>query len=216
MSLFKRIKNIVTADLHEVLDKVENPMAQLHQYLREMDKQMEKAQKALAGQFYLEKKYEILISEAEATAVKRARQAELAVAKGEDEIAKLALQEKIAEEEKIQMLRAQADITKNNTAKLVEQIEKLKAEYRDLQHKKLGLESRIHAAQSIKQGQEMLTVFKYEETSKGFVKAQEYVNKLEAEAKASEQFHGLTFTPAVSPAFRDEVEKQLLALKEGL
>lgn len=215
MALFTRIKNIVTADLHEALDKCENPMAMLQQHLREMDEQVAKAQKALAGQFYQEKKYEILLAEAEETVAKRARQAELAVEKGSDDIAKIALQEKIAEEAKVEMLRGQAALTKKNTAILVEQIEKLKAEYQDFQFKKLELESRAHAARSIKQGQEMLIAFKFEGSSKGLAKAREYVYKLEAEAKASEHISQFTITPAVSPTFQAEVEQQLDALKQA-
>lgn len=214
MALFSRIKNIVTADLHEALDKCENPMAMLQQHLREMDQQVAKAEKALAGQFYLEKRYEILLEEAEATVAKRTRQAELAVAKGDDSVAKIALQEKIAEESKLQMLREQAALTQDNTAQLVEQIEKLKAEYQDFQFKKLELESRVHAASSIKQGQEMLSAFKFEGTSKGLAKAREYVYKLEAEAKAGEHFHQFSITPSVSPSFQAEVEKQFEALKQ--
>ncbi|WP_053365135.1 PspA/IM30 family protein [Bacillus sp. FJAT-27245] len=214
MSLFIRIKNIITADLHGALDKCENPMAMLQQHLREMGVQVAKAQEALASQFYLEKKYEILLGESEATIEKRARQAELAVEMGKEDIAKLALQEKISEEAKLQMLRDQAALAKQNTAILIEQIEKLKAEYQDFQFKKLELESRVHAAGSIKQGHEMLKAFKFEGTAKGLAKAREYVYKLEAEAKASEHFKHFTITPAVSPTFQSEVEKQLEVMKQ--
>jgi phage shock protein A len=173
------------------------------------------AKKALANQYYLEKEYEILIAAAEENAAKRARQAELAVSKGDDSIAKIALQEKIAEEAKVQMLLDQAAITKANTGKLVEQIEKLKANYQEFQFKKLELKSKIHAAKAIKQGQEMLTAFQFEGATKGLAKAQEYVYKLEAETKASQHFHQFTSTPAVSTSYNEEVEKQLESLKQA-
>ncbi|NHM31900.1 PspA/IM30 family protein [Neobacillus terrae] len=213
MTLFTRIKNLITADLHEVLDKCENPMTMLQHHLRELDGQVEEAKKALSHQFYLEKKYEILIAAAEENAAKRTNQAELAVSRGEDTIEKIALQEKISEEAKVQMLRDQAAITKANTAKLVEQIEKLKANYQDFQFRKLDLESKVHAAKAIKQGQKMLSAFQFEGASKGLAKAQEYVYKLEAEAQASQHFQEFTTTPAISAVFNDEVEKQFESIK---
>ncbi|MFJ5714052.1 PspA/IM30 family protein [Neobacillus sp. NPDC093127] len=211
MNLFTRIKNLITADLHEVLDKCENPMTMLHHHLREMDGQVAEAKKALAHQFYLEKKYEILIAAGEETVAKRARQAELAVSKGDDSMAKIALQEKITEEAKVQMLQDQAVITKANTAKLIEQIEKLKAHYQEFQFKKLELESKVHAAMAIKQGQEMMAAFQFKGASKGIAKAQEYVYKLEAEAQASQHFY--TSSPVLSVELQEEIEKQLASLK---
>lgn len=55
MSIFRRIKNIVTADVHEALNKLENPVSMLKQYIRETEQQVVKAQQALSQQLFLEK-----------------------------------------------------------------------------------------------------------------------------------------------------------------
>ncbi len=78
----------------KTLDKLENPVSMLKQYLRETEKQITKAQKALSHQYYLENKYKALISETDALIAKRTRQAELAVSRGEDHMAQLACKKK--------------------------------------------------------------------------------------------------------------------------
>ncbi|MGD6894077.1 PspA/IM30 family protein [Bacillus infantis] len=101
MGVLKRMKRIVTADLHDAVDKMENPISLLKQYIREVEEQLEKGKQAMAQQYAVEQKYSLLIASEQETAEKRNRQAELAVSKGEEDIAKLALQEKIVSERKL-------------------------------------------------------------------------------------------------------------------
>lgn len=216
MGILKRVRNIVLSDVHEALDKAEKPLSMLNQYIRDMEEQVEKAQHALAHQLYLEKKYETLVIETEAVVAKRARQAELAVSKNEDEIAKLALQEKILHEEKAKMYREQYEVTKQQTAVLYEQIDKLREKYQELQYKKLVLVSRAHAARAIKEGQTVLASFHTENAVKGFARVEEYVQKIEAEAAASSYFHQLT-SPAkfasLDTQLQETVQRELEQLK---
>ncbi|SIB28585.1 PspA/IM30 family [Mycobacteroides abscessus subsp. abscessus] len=41
MGVLKRMKRIVTADLHDAVDKMENPISLLKQYIREVEEQLE-------------------------------------------------------------------------------------------------------------------------------------------------------------------------------
>jgi phage shock protein A len=218
MSIFKRVRDIVLSDVHEALDKAEKPLSMLNQYIRDMEEQVEKAQDALANQLYLEKKYEILVTEAEAVIAKRTRQAELAVSENEDEMAKLALQEKILTEQKAKMYREQYEITKQQTAVLYEQIDKLKEKYQELQYKKLVLVSRAHAARSIREGQASLASFNTEDAVKGFARVEEYVHKLEAEAAASSYFYQLKYpeqTAFLDYQLQEDVHRELEQLKSN-
>lgn len=217
MGILNRIKTIVSADLNESLDRIEDPFSMLNQYLREMEVQLAQAQHALADQLYLEKKYELLVAEEEAVVAKRLRQAELAVSKNEDDIAKLALQEKLLHETKLKMFRDQYEVTKQQTEVLKEQISGLLEKFQELQYKKLVLVSRAHAAESIKQGQAMLNAFGSEQSLAGFARAEEQVQKLEAQAAASTHFYELTHTgkiAAVDNNLQDAVQKELELLKK--
>jgi phage shock protein A len=218
MGILKRIKNIVVADVHQTLDKVENPVSMLKQYLRETEQQITKAQKALAHQYYLEKKYEALISETDALIAKRTRQAELAVSREEDQMAQLALQEKIVNEKKAELYRKQYEITKEQTATLYEQIDKLQKKYGELQYKELVLVSRLNAARAIKESNTAIDSFHTESTAKGFARIESYVQKLEAETAASNYFYNLKSPnqqEVLDQNLQEEVQRELEKLKEN-
>ncbi|MED1946700.1 MULTISPECIES: PspA/IM30 family protein [Brevibacillus] len=217
MGIFKRVRDIVVADVHEVLNKVENPITLLDQYIRDMDNQIEKANQALSYQLFLEKRYDLLIAEEEANIEKRAKQASLAVDCNEDNMAKLALQEKVIHENKRNLYQDQYDATKKQTAILYEQIDKLKNTYQEFQFKKLVLTSRAHAAKSIKQGQEMLSGFHSDYAMKGFARVEEFVQKLEAEVAASSYVYGtkaVDRNPHIDHLLAETVEAQLAELKK--
>ncbi|VXC03084.1 PspA/IM30 family protein [Bacillus mycoides] len=218
MGILKRIKNIVVADVHQTLDKIENPVSMLKQYLRETEQQITKAEKALSHQYYLEKKYEALISETDALIAKRTRQAELAVSREEDHMAQLALQEKIVNEKKAELYRKQYEITKEQTATIYEQIDKLQKKYGELQYKELVLVSRLNAAQAIKESNRAIDSFHTESTAKGFARIESYVQKLEAETAASNYFYNLKSPnqqEVLDQNLQEEVQRELEKLKEN-
>ncbi|PHE94007.1 phage shock protein A [Bacillus wiedmannii] len=218
MGILKRIKNIVVADVHQTLDKIENPVSMLKQYLRETEQQITKAEKALSHQYYLEKKYEALISETNALIAKRTRQAELAVSREEDHMAQLALQEKIVNEKKAELYRQQYEITKEQTATLYEQIDKLQKKYGELQYKELVLVSRLNAAQAIKESNRAIDSFHTESTAKGFARVESYVQKLEAETAASNYFYNMKSPnqqEVLDQNLQEEVQRELEKLKEN-
>ncbi|MGE6402996.1 PspA/IM30 family protein [Bacillus cereus] len=218
MGILKRIKNIVVADVHQTLDKIEKPVSMLKQYLRETEQQITKAEKALSHQYYLEKKYEALISETDTLIAKRTRQAELAVSREEDQMAQLALQEKIVSEKKAELYRKQYEITKEQTATLYEQIDKLQKKYGELQYKELVLVSRLNAAQAIKESNRAIDSFHTESTAKGFARIESYVQKLEAETAASNYFYNLKSPnqqEVLDQNLQEEVQRELEKLKEN-
>ncbi|MFK4426087.1 PspA/IM30 family protein [Bacillus sp. RC51] len=218
MGILKRIKNIVVADVHQTLDKIEKPVSMLKQYLRETEQQITKAEKALSHQYYLEKKYEALISETDALIARRTRQAELAVSREEDQMAQLALQEKIVNEKKAELYRKQYEVTKEQTATIYEQIDKLQRKYGELQYKELVLVSRLNAAQAIKESNRAIDSFHTESTAKGFARIESYVQKLEAETAASNYFSNLkspNHQEVLDQNLQEEVQRELEKLKEN-
>jgi phage shock protein A len=214
MGLFKRVKNVMLADLHDLIDKLEDPISMTKQYLRELEEQMEKAQRALAQQFVIERRYEQLIQQAEEMIEKRARQAKLAVEKNEEAIAKMALQEKIAYEKKLALYKQQYETLKEKTTYLTEQLKQLHEKYEELKAKQLDLIARANAAQAIKDINASLISFNPEHALKGFARMEERILALEAEAKASsylyESYKALHTLP-----LQNEVEKELEQLKEA-
>lgn len=201
MGIFKRLKRITLADMHRALDKAEKPVNMIKQYIREMEGQIVKAQEKLAQQVGLEKKCEALVAETEAVIEKRLRQANLAVERNEDEIAKMALHDKIVNERKLLSYKQQYEAAKEQTAYLQGKVQELKMKYEELQVKQQELIARASAAQA-----------QEDHAANGFLRAEEKIWALEAKAKAGEGF-APSSQPNVSALLQAEVEKELEQLK---
>jgi len=212
MGIFKRIKNIVMADIHEVLDKAEDPISMVGQYLREMEEQLAKAQKAVADQLFLEKKYEMLVAETQVIIEKRVRQANLAVDRNEDEVAKLALQDKIVQEQKLASYKQQQEAIQAQTAHLYEKVKELKDKYEELKLKQQELIARANAAKAVKAIQTTIHSFSADNAIRGIARMEERIWALEAEAKAGQAF-AAPQQPSINALLQPEVEQQLEQLK---
>ncbi|HZG59739.1 MAG TPA: PspA/IM30 family protein [Anoxybacillus sp.] len=213
MGLFKRVKNVMLADLHDFVDRLEDPISMTKQYLRELEEQIEKAQAALSQQLAVEQRYERLIQQAKEMIEKRTRQAKLAVEREEETIAKMALQEKIAYEKKLSSYQQQYEALKEKTTYLTEQLKQLKEKYEELKVKQLDLIARAHAAQAIKDINTSLISFSPDRALKGFARMEERVFVLEAEVKASGYVYESTKPLHLDPLLQEEVEKELEQLK---
>ncbi|WHY66829.1 PspA/IM30 family protein [Neobacillus sp. SuZ13] len=213
MGIFNRGKAMVMADIHEVLDKVEDPISLMNQYMRELDEQVDQTKDALVQQLYLEKRHGLLVAEAQVLVAKRTRQAELAVANGEDTIARIALQEKLKEEAKLKLYAEQYAAMKQLTSTLRDQIDVLLEKYNELANRRLVLLSRAHAAKAQEQLQAAIASFNTDNALKGFNRVEDYVQQLEAQALAASYF--IPSAPPVNLEIQEAVERELAQLKES-
>jgi phage shock protein A len=188
MGIFKRLKTITKADVNGLLDGLENPIAMLNEYSREMEQEIVKAQKALSRQFYVENKQAALILETKALVEKRTRQAKLALEQGEETIARLAVQEKIVHDKQLSLYEQQYEAIKEQTEILKEKLNDLQQTYNELQHKKILLASRANVAQSIKQIQKASGSFQTDNILRGVARAEDQILLMESEVQAGNQF----------------------------
>ncbi|MEH6907148.1 PspA/IM30 family protein [Neobacillus drentensis] len=188
MGIFKRIKTIAKADINGLLDGIEDPIAMLNEYSREMEQEITKGQKALARQIFAEKKTEALISETRVLVDKRIRQAKLALEQGDEAMAKLAVQEKLTKENQLQLYVDQLASIKGQTQILIEKLNELKETYNQLQQKKILLASRANVAQSMKQIQKATVSFNTDDIAGGVARAEDRILMMEAEVQAGNQF----------------------------
>lgn len=216
MGIFKRIKTIAKADINSLLDSMEDPIAMLNEYSREMELEIGKAQKALSRQLFVENKQIALILETKDLAEKRARQAKLAIEKGDEQIAKLAIQEKINHEKQLSLYEQQLEVIKEQTVILKGQIDELQTTYQELQHKKILLASRANVAKSIKQIQKASSSFQADNIVRGVTRVEEKILMMEAEVQAG-SYHSSKFTNYESANLNtlldEEINKELEKLK---
>jgi phage shock protein A len=188
MGIFKRLKTIAKADMNGLIDGMENPIAMLNEYSREMEQEMVNAQKALSRQVFVENKQAALILETKGLVDKRTRQAKLALEQGEETIARLAVQEKLSHEKQLSLYEQQYNAIKDQTAILKQKLNELQQAYNDLQHKKILLASRANVAQSIKQIQKVSSSFQTDNILRGVARAEDQILLMESEVQAGSHF----------------------------
>lgn len=213
MGIFKRVKRTFTADINEMIDKMENPVSLVKQYLREIEEQLAKGKKEIAQQYVVEKKYSNLIDATQALIEKRTRQANLAVSKGDDEVARLALQEKILAEQKLSSYQQQYQLVQEKTTELVNKINGLQQKYEELALRKNELISRANVATTLSEINQTTTSYRADDAIHGFARMEEKVWELEAASQTNSIIASRSTIPQINPLLANDVEEELDKLK---
>lgn len=214
MGILNRVKNILTASTNELLDQFENPMQSLDRSILDLEKEIEKGQEALATQIFLENKQKALIGGSEQLIAKRERQAAMAVELRDEQVAKIALQEKLLLEKKVAIYQEQLVAIQNQTAELQEKIIQLAGTLEDWKHKRLLLISRANVAQSVRDISYTIRSFSPNAVAKEFAIAEDRVLHLEARLEAAQRLKSTTHF-VVDGSVSSEVEAELNRLKEA-
>lgn len=217
MGIFKRVKSLFLAETNGLLDKYEQPINMVYQYLREFEQELAKGQHALANQLYIKKRQEALIAETETAIEKRERQAKLAAKQGDDHVAKLALQDKLLQAKKLSAYRTQYATIQEQTKTLEERISHLLVQYEEYNHRRLLLASRVNVASSLKEIGQSVVSFQTENIAKGFARVEEKVLMMEAELEAIAHFSAPAKRSApqyLDPSLTADIEKELEELKQ--
>ncbi|MBB6671846.1 PspA/IM30 family protein [Cohnella nanjingensis] len=217
MGILKRVKNLFLAETNGFLDKYEQPINMVDQYIREFEQELAKGQGALANQLFIEKRQAALIAETETTIEKRERQAKLAVKQGDDHIAKLALQDKLLQDKKLSAYREQYATIQEQTKALEEKITQLLVQSEEFNHRRLLLASRVNVASSLKEMNQSVVAFQTENVTKGFARVEEKVLMMEAEVEAMAHFSSPAKRSApqyLDPSLTADIEKALDELKQ--
>lgn len=129
-NIFTRVKNSISADLHQFMDKKEeeNPIAALNNYLRQSEQEKEKVKKLLQRQYKLKDEFTNEYMQALEQAEKRQKQADIAKRANEEELYHYAMREFEEYDRRAKRMKT----SRENTA---HQIEQLEAKYKEMSHK---------------------------------------------------------------------------------
>ncbi|WP_216776342.1 PspA/IM30 family protein [Metabacillus halosaccharovorans] len=213
MGIFKRVKTISLANMNHSLDNYEDPIKMAKQYIRDLEFEIEKAQSALANQIYFEQKHEGLMRQVKMTIEDRKRQQQLALDKNKDEMAKLAIQQRLEHEKQLTLLEEQYTVIRNQTGALKDQLAKLKDIHADLQNRKSLLISRANVAGTTNTMNNTLFSTQSESIKNGFTRMEDKVLRLEAQASAHEYFNEKAYKN--DKTYSIDVEEEFLKAKEA-
>lgn len=187
MGIFKRLRDLTAASINDLLDKAEDPVKMLSQFLRDMEQDILDAEGAVAKQIAVEKKFQQQYEEAGEMVEKRQQQAEKALEQGNEDLARRALQDKKEHQGRYDEMKAQYTIAKENADRLRKQLSEMKDEFNKMKNKKDLLIARAEAAKAQKTINQVMSGFGTDNAARGFERMSDKVNQLEAEAKASSE-----------------------------
>ncbi|XEC95599.1 PspA/IM30 family protein [Paenibacillus tarimensis] len=224
MGILKRMTDMTKASLNEMLDKIEDPVIMLNQYLRDAEAEIHEAERTVAKQLADEQRMKLRYEDAVRQAAERESQAEQALLTNQEELARKLLAEKVHYEQQAEQFGALYEQNREHAAELRTELEKMRDELQILRAKRTDLANRAQAAKAKKQVAQINVQHSIEggSASRGFHRMEEKITQLEAEAEVA-RTPGLYGTPAaaavpapVDPVKQLKVEEQLEALKKKL
>ncbi|MFK9095441.1 PspA/IM30 family protein [Bacillus salipaludis] len=187
-NLFTRIKNTITADLHEALDQKEkqNPIALLNQYLRQCEQETEKVRKLLERQYTLKDEFTREYHQALELAEKRKYQAEVASKAGETELYQFAAAEHQQYADRVSRLSASLEQTKLQLGDLERKYEEMKHKLKDMNLRRMELMGRENVTRANLRINQVLDSNTYSDKSYSkFKDIENYLDRLEHQVNSS-------------------------------
>lgn len=215
---FQRMKTVVSSELNAMIDKAEDPVKMLDQFLRDMGEDIRDAEAAIAKQIANEKMLKRKASDAQAMVDKRQEQAEKAIEAGNDDLARRALQDKQDHETTATSLNESWDRAKADVDSLRTKLDEMKREYQEMNMKKDSLKARAESAKTRTKMNRTMSSIGGDDSRQGFERMEEKVLRYEAEAETTEDLSQASRT--LDDEFRDlvtnDVDDELAALKKKL
>ena len=221
MGLFKRMADILSANLNEMTEQFEDPEMMLKQAIREMETSIAEATKetakAMAGQKLLAK--ELANNSTQANLWQE--RAQKAIESGDDDFARKALGRKLEHDKLVAALNDQSSAADEATQTLRRQLDGMKAKLAEAKRSLSTLSARKKAADFNKKlATSTADVFAADDNAFAqFDRLRERVEHAEAEAEALAELHrGSGKEPADGGSGKDDldIEAQLQEMKKKL
>lgn len=208
-NLFSRIKQTLSADFHEVLDKKEqkNPIAMLNQYLRDCEKEVEKVRKLVERQNLLKEEFVREYHEASSLAEKRNSQAIVAEKAGETELVTFAKREHQQYEERAQHLKLSLEKVSEDLTNLEQKYEEMKHRLKDMYIKRMELMGRENVARATHRMNQVVDSNKAEHSYTKFYEMEAYLDRLEHQVNSA--YHHNTIDARIA-----QLEKEITQTEE--
>ncbi|BDG49202.1 PspA/IM30 family protein [Parageobacillus sp. KH3-4] len=185
--LLTRIKNIIMADLHEMIDQKEkkNPIALLNEYLRQCEKEVEKVRHLLERQHLLKTELMREYNQAKELADKRKYQAQIASQAGENELYEFAVLEQTKYEERAARIQELLQQATNELEQLERKYEEMKHKLKDMHIRRMQLMGRENVARAHYRMDKVLQAGWNDAAYSRFHEMEQYLERLEQNVKAN-------------------------------
>jgi phage shock protein A len=211
MALLERVATLVRANLNDLIDKAENPSTMIKQVILDMENQLlqVKTQVAIsiADQHMLEQKQK----DGELKAAEWLRKAELAVDRGQDDLARAALERQKSSERTAEGFREQCADQRAQVATLKAALGKLEQKLSEAQAKSDILLAQHRRARALGEASDARMAIGSQSAVRTYERMKEKVARQEAVSQAKAELAGDSLDDRFAQLERDDEVERLLA-----
>ncbi|KAL1361909.1 hypothetical protein HN51_010219 [Arachis hypogaea] len=216
MNLFDRFARVVKSYANAIISTFEDPEKILEQAVLEMNDDLTKMRQATAQVLASQKRLENKYKAAEQASEEWYRKAQLALQKGEEDLAREALKRRKSYADNASSLKAQLDQQKSVVDNLVSNTRLLESKIQEARSKKDTLKARAQSAKTSTKVSEMLGNVNTSGALSAFEKMEEKVMAMESQAEALGQLTSDDLEGKFAMLESSSVDDDLANLKKEL
>lgn len=217
MGLFDRLSRVVRANLNDLVSKAEDPEKVLEQAVIDMQEDLVQLRQAVARAIATQKRTEQQYNKNQAEANQWQQRAQLALSKGDENLAREALVRKKSFGDSAMTLKSQLDQQMTNVDSLKRNLIALESKISEAKTKKDMLKARANAAKAQKQLQETIGGIDTKSAMGAFERMEDKVMQLEAESQSAAELGGMGLEQQFAALEAGSgVEDELAAMKAQL
>jgi phage shock protein A len=191
MGLFDRLSRVVRANVNDLVSKAEDPEKVLEQAVIDMQEDLVQLRQAVARAIATQKRSEQQYNKNQAEANTWQQRAQLALSKGDENLAREALVRKKSFSDAAATLKVQLDQQTGNVATLKRNLIALESKISEAKTKKDMLRARANAAKAQKQLQDTMGGIDTSSAMAAFERMEDKVMQLEAESESAAELGGV-------------------------
>jgi phage shock protein A len=217
MGLFDRLKRVVSANLNDLINKAEDPEKMLEQALLEMQEDLVELRQGVAQAIAAQKRTEKQYNDAVSEVSKWQHNAQFAVQKGDENLARQALERKKSANENSIALKTSLDQQVTQVDTLKKSMVQLESKITEYKNKKDMLRARITAAKAQEQIGSMVTNMNSNSAMAAFERMEEKVLMQEARAQSTAELAGADLDSQFARLEgSSDIDDELAALKASI
>jgi len=216
MGLFDRISRVLRANVNDLVSKAEDPEKILEQSIIDMQEDLVQLRQAVASAIASQKKSQQQFNTAQNEANKWQQRAQLALQKGDENLAREALQRKKAQTDNANTIKLSLDQQTAQVDTLKKNLMQLESKISEAKTKKDMLKARLSAAKAQENLQNTVSNMGTSSSLAAFDRMEEKVLQMEARSQAAYEIGGTGVEEQFAALEGSDVDDELAAMKAQL
>lgn len=216
MSLFDRVSRLIRANVNDAVSKAEDPEKILEQALIDMQDNFVKMKQAVASAIAQQKRSQAQLANNQREAKVWQERAQLALQKGDEDLARQALMRKKGLTDAINSLQTQLDQQTGQVDGLKKNLMMLESKIAEAKAKKDMLKARSQAAKANEQLQSTMNSMSTSSAMAAFERMEDKVVQMEARSQAAAELAGAGLEAQFMELESGDVDFELEAMKQQM